>query len=126
MKQLSVLIKPAGAACNMACGYCFYHDVANHRKDFAGVMTYEVMELVIARAFACVDDEGSIHFAFQGGEPTLAGLPFFISFIKRVNEKQHKQQIRYSLQTNGLLLDEAWALFLKQHDVLTGISLDGY
>ena len=126
MKQLSVLIKPAGAACNMACGYCFYHDVANHRKDFAGVMTYEVMELVIARAFACVDDEGSIHFTFQGGEPTLAGLPFFISFIKRVKEKQHKQQIRYSLQTNGLLLDEAWALFLKQHDVLTGISLDGY
>lgn len=43
-----------------------------------------------------------------------------------MNEKQHKQQIRYSLQTNGLLLDEAWALFLKQHDVLTGISLDGY
>lgn len=43
-----------------------------------------------------------------------------------MKEKQHKQQIRYSLQTNGLLLDEAWALFLKQHDVLTGISLDGY
>ena len=93
MKQLSVLIKPAGAACNMACGYCFYHDVANHRKDFAGVMTYEVMELVIARAFACVDDEGSLHFAFQGGEPTLAGLPFFISFIKRVKDNINSKYV---------------------------------
>lgn len=64
--------------------------------------------------------------AWQGGEPTLMGLPFFersIEYVKRY--RKPGQIIRYTLQTNGTTIDDTWARFLKKHDVLVGISIDG-
>ncbi len=77
---------------------------------------------------ACdVDQDASITFAFQGGEPTLAGLAYFKDFISTVNQtKKPSQQIIYTLQTNGTLLDNDWFVFLKENKVLVGISLDGF
>jgi uncharacterized protein len=65
-------------------------------------------------------------FAFQGGEPTLAGLEFFRKVIvleQKYNVK--KVRIQNSLQTNGILIDESWAEFLHDNNFLTGLSLDG-
>ena len=35
------------------------------------------------------------------------------------------QQVEYTFQTNGVLIDDEWAAFFKQHDVLIGLSVDG-
>ena len=78
MPPVNVLIKPASSACNMACTYCFYRDVACHRQEnFQGMLSLELMEKVIAGAMEFA--EGSCSFLFQGGEPTLAGLDFYRS-----------------------------------------------
>lgn len=127
MKHVSFLIKPASSLCNLACKYCFYHDVSSHRKiKNYGVMNEEVMKKLIDRAFEVVDDTGVITFQFQGGEPTLAGIDYFKSFIEYVNSKSHVQKINYSLQSNGILFDDEWIKFLKENEFLVGISLDGY
>jgi uncharacterized protein len=65
-------------------------------------------------------------FSWQGGEPTLLGIPYF----KKVVELQKKhakpgQRIENDLQTNGTLLNEPWAEFLKEHRWLVGLSIDG-
>ena len=76
MPPVNVLIKPASSACNMRCAYCFYRDVADNREHaFEGMLSLERMEQVIAAAVEYA--EGICSFAFQGGEPTLAGLDFF-------------------------------------------------
>ncbi|MCB0137228.1 MAG: anaerobic sulfatase maturase, partial [Caldilineaceae bacterium] len=64
--------------------------------------------------------------AWQGGEPTLMGIDFFERSIAYV-EKYRKpgMQVMYSIQTNGTLIDDAWAAFFKRHDFLVGISIDG-
>jgi len=65
-------------------------------------------------------------FAFQGGEPTLAGLPFFeklVEFQKRFGRSA--QFVSNALQTNGILIDDAWCQFLRQYQWLVGISMDG-
>lgn len=75
MPPVNVLIKPASSACNMACTYCFYRDVACHRQEnFQGMLSLDLMEKVIAGAMEFA--EGSCSFLFQGGEPTLAGLDY--------------------------------------------------
>jgi len=109
----------------MNCSYCFYEDVSNHRqiKDY-GFMKRETMQKLINQALSFVD-EGMIHFAFQGGEPTLIGLDYFEEFIHYVNKKKKNQIITYSIQTNGTTLDDLWIKFLKENHFLVGVSIDG-
>ena len=128
MKNLQFLIKPASSACNLRCRYCFYADIAQNRSvSHMGMMGPETVDRLLSEAFANIEPKGSAHFAFQGGEPTVAGLPFFQSFTAKVAERKPKDvAVSYSIQTNGTLLNEAWAAFLKQHDFLVGISMDGY
>ena len=81
MPAVNVLIKPASSACNMACAYCFYRDVAEHREHaLEGMLSLERMEQVIAAAMEYA--EGICSFAFQGGEPTLAGLALYRSVVE--------------------------------------------
>lgn len=125
MKQLQVLIKPASSACNLRCRYCFYEDESNCReiKNY-GIMSAEIRKALIENVLSCAED--SCIFAFQGGEPVLAGLEWFQDFIEEVNKrKAEKQQIAYTIQTNGTLLDEKWLEFLKENQFLVGLSLDG-
>ena len=86
MAQLSFLIKPASALCNQRCRYCFYEDEAAHRAvKNRGMMSEETAGRLIRAACAEAGRGGELLFAFQGGEPTLAGLPFFRRFVELVN-----------------------------------------
>lgn len=125
MPALSLLIKPASSLCNLRCSYCFYHDVAANRQTPSyGVMAPDTLETVVDRALSFAT--GSCTFAFQGGEPTLAGLDFFRRFEALLAARTPPGlSISRALQTNGLLLDEEWAAFLAQHHYLVGLSMDG-
>jgi uncharacterized protein len=87
-------------------------------------MSDETLENLVREAISYAD--GSLTFAFQGGEPTLAGLDFYkkaVGLQKKYNDK--KLKIENTIQTNGLLIDEEWAKFLYENDFLVGLSLDG-
>lgn len=125
MRYLSMLVKPASAACDMACSYCFYRDLAQGReRGCRPVMDRPVMEAVVSRAFEAVPD-GTVAFDFQGGEPTLAGLDFFEAFVAEVERRRGGCRVSYAIQTNGLALDERWCEFLGRNRFLVGVSLDG-
>ena len=127
MKTISFLLKPASGSCNMRCRYCFYEDVSSHRETHdLGRMSKETASSLIDWAFSSLDDDATVTFAFQGGEPTLAGLDFFRDFVKKVNEtRKSGQRVSFSLQTNGYSLSEEWASFFKENNFLIGISVDG-
>lgn len=122
----SVLVKPASAVCNLDCEYCFYLDrEADPYRDLPSrVMPVEVLERLVD-GFLFYSYPVSV-FAFQGGEPTLAGLAFFEKLVE-LQQKYGRpgHTISNSLQTNGILLNDAWCEFLHRHQFLTGISLDG-
>ena len=125
MRSVNLLIKPASSLCNMRCRYCFYHDVAENREiESYGIMTEETAHTLIDRAFEYADD---IFFAFQGGEPTLCGHEFFEDFTEYAGRKrkEKKANVRYGLQTNGLLIDGRFAEIFRKNGFLVGISLDG-
>ncbi len=125
MKQLAVMIKPASSLCNMRCRYCFYADISSLREVRSfGVMKDEVSDRIIENIFADLEDGDRLTIAFQGGEPTMAGLPYFRHFTEQVGRQQKKVKAEYALQTNALILDEEWCSFLHDHRVLTGVSFD--
>lgn len=124
MKSLNIMIKPASSLCNMRCKYCFYADVANRRSNRSyGMMTEESMNDVLENIASDLKAGDRVCFAFQGGEPTLAGLDFFERFASRVSEWSGID-VSYALQTNGILIDDKWCEFLKKHKFLVGLSLD--
>jgi uncharacterized protein len=64
--------------------------------------------------------------AWQGGEPTLMKLEFFQHAVELVEKyRRPEQTVKHTFQTNGLLLDDDWCRFFKQHDFLVGLSVDG-
>ncbi|MDP4152891.1 MAG: SPASM domain-containing protein [Bacillota bacterium] len=127
MNAFSVLVKPASSLCNMRCSYCFYHSTSSTRKNFSyGLMSHETAHNLIDRAFSYKPEPFAVSFLFQGGEPTLAGLDFFEDFTKYAAEKLPAGcEIKYSIQTNGLLLDSSFCDFFKKNQFLLGLSLDG-
>lgn len=130
MKNISVLIKPASSLCNMRCHYCFYADITARRnvKSY-GIMKTETAENLIKNILVDSEDFGQVTFAFQGGEPTLAGLSFFEFFVQVVQAEvkalNRKVNINYAFQTNGLVLNDEWCEFFKKNRFLVGLSLDG-
>ncbi len=126
MNNITILIKPASSLCNLNCKYCFYNDMASIRETASyGIMTEETAKNLIEKSLAFVDG-GSVNYAFQGGEPTVAGLAFFEKFIQIVNALNVKKaKITYSLQTNGTLLTNEFCEFFSKHNFLIGISIDG-
>ena len=127
MKYLSFLVKPASSLCNLKCPYCFYEDVSKRReRSCSGKMQPEMMQILIDRAVAETDMDAEVAFAFQGGEPMLAGLDYYRRFTAYVRKKKGRRTVRYAIQTNGTLIDETWAKFFAEEQFLVGVSLDGY
>ena len=126
MPPVNLLIKPSSGNCNMRCRYCFYHDIQENRDVFSfGFMSEETLEQVIRRGLEYA--EGSCSFGFQGGEPTLSGLPFFQKVVELEQKYNTKGIPVYNaIQTNGMLIDEDWARFLGENHFLVGLSLDGH
>ena len=126
MPPISLLVKPASGSCNMRCRYCFYTDETENRTvPSMGVMSIETMKTMVDKALIFAD--GDCSFAFQGGEPSLAGLPFFRALTDYVKDHPNPKKVRvhYSFQTNGYNLNEDWAKWFVENQVLVGISLDG-
>ncbi len=125
MPPISVLIKPASSNCNLRCQYCFYHDEAAKRSIGSfGFMRIETLESIIKNALNYAS--GSCTFGFQGGEPMLAGLDFFRTVVALQNKHNTRRLPIYNaLQTNGTLIDDAWADFFRENGFLVGVSLDG-
>lgn len=123
-RPFTLLIKPTGPDCNIACDYCFYACKTELFGDGAHRMTDAVQEHLVKSYLQAGLEFNS--FAWQGGEPTLMGLDFYRRLIEY--QKQYGrsgQTVTNALQTNGILLDADWCRFLADHRFLTGISLDG-
>ena len=124
MRDLSVLIKPCSSSCNMKCDYCFYNDLAQKRSiSNYGIMKYDVLEHIVKSALKSA--ERSCVFAFQGGEPTLAGIEFYEKCLELQKKYGGDKHINNIIQTNGYALDENWCSFFAENQFLVGVSLDG-
>jgi uncharacterized protein len=122
----SLLIKPASAVCNLDCSYCFYldRDADPYKELPARRMTLDTLERLVD-SYLFYSYPNSV-FAFQGGEPTLAGLPFFEKLVEFQQQYGRSgQSVSNALQTNAVVIDETWCDLFRTYQWLLGVSLDG-
>ncbi|MFB3778688.1 MAG: anaerobic sulfatase maturase [Bryobacteraceae bacterium] len=124
--DFQIFAKPAGADCNLACEYCYYHDKRDLYPQTAHPrMSESLLEEYIAQHIAAAAGP-EVSFSWHGGEPTVLGVDFFRKAVEI--QRKHKPagwSIRNGIQTNGVLLDEEWARFLAAENFSVGVSLDG-
>lgn len=124
-RSFHVMAKPVGPLCNLDCAYCFYLEKAGlFPEDERFRMCDDVLEAFV-RKYVQAQTGPEVEFAWQGGEPTLAGLDFFRKAVALQKLHAGGRPVRNALQTNGTELDDAWCEFLARERFLVGLSLDG-
>ena len=120
-----LLAKPSGSTCNIDCTYCFFlskealYPNDKHRMSEATLEAY-IRQLLEAHRTPTVT------VAWQGGEPTLMKVDFFRRSVELVEQyRRPGQTVQHTFQTNGILLDDEWCAFFKEHQFLVGLSVDG-
>lgn len=125
LSNFHVLAKPIGPICNLDCKYCFYLEKeALYPQVAKWAMREEVLESYV-RQYIEAHDTPVVHFAWQGGEPTLLGVDYFRRLVEFEKKYANGKRIENAFQTNGVLLNDAWAEFFKENEFLIGISIDG-
>jgi serine-type anaerobic sulfatase-maturating enzyme len=121
-----LLAKPAGAACNLSCKYCFFLSKENlYPERQSPLMDEETLHAYIRQLMETTAGP-EVQVSWQGGEPMLRGLNFFRRSVDLANlYRRPHQHIQHTIQTNGTLIDDQWATFFKQHNYLVGLSIDG-
>ena len=125
VSECLVMAKPAGPGCNMRCGYCYYLRTEALFPRGPWRMSEDLLERFIVQRLQASPGP-STHFEWHGGEPTLLGMDYF-RLIAALQEKHCPpgRTITNGIQTNGLLLDDAWVQFLAAKGFSVGLSLDG-
>jgi uncharacterized protein len=125
-RAFHLMAKPSGATCNLDCDYCFFLSKEMLYPGSRFRMDEDVQEQYIRQLLEAHRGMPEVIVAWQGGEPTLMGLPFFERSIELVNRyAQPGQRVLNTIQTNGTLLTDEWGAFLAEHQFLVGISIDG-
>lgn len=120
-KLMVPIIKVVGDFCNLRCGYCFCN---TRDQSIHHVMSDELLEKFLVQYMELFS--GRLVFIWHGGEPLLAGLPFFQRAVDlQANYLRNGQVIQNTIQTNATLIDDEWASFFRAYNFKIGVSLDG-
>ncbi|GIN73657.1 anaerobic sulfatase maturase [Bacillus sp. J14TS2] len=121
---VGVMWKTVSEDCNLACDYCYYSTVQGKPEKQIRKIDSQLLEHFIQQYMDF--SKGMASFAWQGGEPLLAGLDFFEEVIRlQTKYAPAHARIGNGLQTNGTLINDRWAAFFKQYNFLIGVSIDG-
>ena len=124
-KPLYVMLKPAGAHCNLACKYCYYLEKNNlYQNSHRHLMSDEMLEQ-FTREYIEAQTMPQVLFTWHGGEPLMRSIDFYKKALALQKKYAHGKQIDNVIQTNGTLLTDEWCEFFAQNHWLVGISLDG-
>lgn len=124
-RTYAMMAKPVSSACNLRCAYCYYAGKEALLHQGNGRMSHEVLEAFIRQNLAMHGRDAVVEFAWHGGEPTLAGLPFYEEAVRLEQKYGAGRRIVNTLQTNATLLTDEWCRFFRQHAFHIGVSIDG-
>lgn len=124
-KPLYVMLKPAGAHCNLACKYCYYLEKNNlYQNSHRHLMSDEILEQ-FTREYIEAQTMPQVLFTWHGGEPLMRSIDFYKKALALQKKYAHGKQIDNVIQTNGTLLTDEWCEFFAKNHWLVGISIDG-
>ncbi len=119
--RLRLLVLQPTPFCNIDCSYCYLGD----RRSTAR-MSLDTLELACRRVFESSLLGQQLDVAWHAGEPLVVPVSWYDKAMERMSDMRPPWlRLRHSFQTNGLLVDEAWARFFARTGATVGLSIDG-
>lgn len=110
--------------CNLACRYCFAEEGEYHGRR--ALMSFEVGKKALDFLIANSGSRRNLEVDFFGGEPLMNWqvVKDLVAY-GREQEKQHDKRFRFTLTTNGVLLDGEAMEFCNREMANVVLSIDG-
>ncbi|MBA2521327.1 MAG: radical SAM protein [Chloroflexia bacterium] len=121
--MIHVVVIKAIRACNLRCSYCYY--INEDTPNYGMIISTETLKRLYAHLATYLAGRTDFAFVWHGGEPLLLGKRRFQAFLDLQADYFAPGQVRNVLQTNGVLVDQAWIDFFQRNQIFAGVSLDG-
>lgn len=113
--------------CNLNCSYCYVYNMGDESwRRRPKVISKEVLSQLAFRIKEHCTSHGKsrFHVELHGGEPLLVGKRRLREIVEDLVRQCEPVQLGFSVQSNGLLLDEEWVDVLEKLNVAVGVSVD--
>ena len=110
--------------CNLACKYCFAEEGEYHGRR--ALMSYEVGKKALDFLVANSGNRVNLEVDFFGGEPLLnwTVVKDLVTYGRSL-EAPHNKKFRFTLTTNGVMLDDDILEFVNREMANVVLSIDG-
>ena len=116
-----LLIVQPTAFCHVDCDYCYLP----HRGD-RRVMSHETVAAAARFIFEANLQARDFTVVWHAGEPLVVPPDWYAEAFARVAaEAPAGSSVPHAIQTNGMLINDAWCDLFLAHDVRVGVSIDG-
>jgi uncharacterized protein len=118
---LQQLILQGTPYCNLDCGYCYLPD--RSPRSYLEIATVRRLAQIIAASGLL---SGQIDIRWHAGEPLTLDPGFYDEAATEISAALGSHvQIRHSVQTNGVFLNDSWMNLFRKWDFRVGLSIDG-
>lgn len=126
--EMEIILK-ISERCNINCSYCYFFNMENQDyKNHSPYISFETVEKLISFIVEAINNQGisSVKIDFHGGEPLMVGKTLFSRICKTLRSTVDEiAELRLSVQTNGMLIDEEWITLFEEYEIFVGFSIDG-
>lgn len=124
-EPLYVMLKPAGAMCNLACEYCYYLEKSHMYNEGPKTLMSDSLLEHFVKQYIESQTTPNVLFLWHGGETMMRPLSFYQKALQLQKKYARGRMIDNAFQTNGTMLTDEWCRFFKENNWLVGVSIDG-
>ena len=124
-EPLYVMLKPAGAMCNLACEYCYYLEKSHMYNEGPKTLMSDSLLEHFVKQYIESQTTPNVLFLWHGGETMMRPLSFYQKALELQKKYARGRMIDNAFQTNGTMLTDEWCRFFKENNWLVGVSIDG-
>jgi uncharacterized protein len=119
--RVELLVLQGTPFCNLNCAYCY---LPNRQS------TNRMSEATLARVFERLAESPflgeQLTVVWHAGEPLTLPVSYYETAFEIIeNLSPPRLRVDHCMQTNGVLIDDAWVDFLREWNICVGVSLDG-
>ncbi len=116
-----LLIMQPTAFCNVDCDYCYLPNRGDRR-----VMSHETVAAAARFVFDAKLQARDFTVVWHAGEPLVVPPDWYAeAFARVVAQAPPGSSVPHAIQTNGMLINDAWCDLFLAHGVRVGVSIDG-
>src|SRR5271170_1447631 len=116
----TVVLQPT-PFCNINCRYCYLPE-----RDDKTVMPLGTVIAAFEKIFASGWSNSHLTVIWHAGEPLVLPVSYYQAAFEAIEAiRPRSVELRHSIQTNGMLIDEEWCGFIKKWQIGVGVSIDG-